>query len=148
MYRIMLNILYGSLLLWMFIYIGGQYILILSPFTIAYSYIYPYGAIALAIILFFAGKKWKSEERIAAGLFLLPDKITVHGYWGETLLLKANFIRDNNQYKIVQPYPSLSLIGFENRWYIQYNLHGKDEKIFLKDNLGASSEIRLDEMID
>lgn len=254
--RSILNFLYASLLIWVLIYILGRNFL-LTPFIIVYWYIYPYGAIAFAIIMLFMNSKWKSEERIAAWFFLLPiifsqvvpfvhnqvqlhlaapsdqlvmdfindefagignvldttfplinydtsnkkmevylkidpdiymdyyekmskkykgtdekfkhslirkiksifnlmtrfnkrnlvpDKITVSVYWGGSLLGKAYFIRDKDQYNMVEPYPDVSLIRANNKWYWKYRVDGQTGTIFLKERQGPDFEIGWDEM--
>lgn len=77
---------------------------------------------------------------------LVAENITVYCYWGESLLGKTNFTRDKDEYKMVEPYPDLSLLGEDNKWYLKYDVNGKEERVFLKERQGRDFEIRWDEM--
>jgi len=77
----------------------------------------------------------------------VPDKITVSGYWGEILILKAHYTREKKQYKLQEPYPEISLIGLDNRWYLNYNSNGTIERIIIREHQGPNFEKTLDRLI-
>jgi hypothetical protein len=61
----------------------------------------------------------------------IPNRITAYGYWGDKLIMKANFEKNRNKYKLVQPYPFVSLLGSVNNLQLQYELDNRKGSIEL-----------------
>lgn len=61
----------------------------------------------------------------------LPYTITAYGYWGDKLIMKATFQKNGKKYKLVQPYPFVSLVGSANRLQLQYEIDGQRGSIDL-----------------
>jgi hypothetical protein len=62
----------------------------------------------------------------------VPKQITVLGYWGDKFFLSAIYELNKNRYKLIQPFPNVSLVGLENKWFLQFEIEGKQERLFIK----------------
>ncbi|WEK56077.1 MAG: hypothetical protein P0Y55_08525 [Candidatus Cohnella colombiensis] len=62
----------------------------------------------------------------------VPNTITVFGYWGDELIMKAMFQKNKKKYRLIEPYPKVSLVGSKNeKLQLQYELLNKKSKIDL-----------------
>ncbi|MBW7476306.1 hypothetical protein K0T92_16355 [Paenibacillus oenotherae] len=61
----------------------------------------------------------------------IPNTITAYGYWGDELIMKATFQKNRNKYKLVQPYPFVSLLGSVNNLQLQFELDNRKGSIDL-----------------
>lgn len=62
----------------------------------------------------------------------VPKTITVSGYWGDELILKATFQKKQKKYILVKPYPNVFLVGSKNeKLQLQYEFSNRISKIDL-----------------
>lgn len=65
---------------------------------------------------------------------LVPKKVTLYGYWDDTLIVINHFIRSNGSYKLEQSDIPLRVVVQDRRWYLEYMNTETRERIFLVEN--------------
>ncbi|MFF2093343.1 hypothetical protein [Paenibacillus sp. NPDC058174] len=73
----------------------------------------------------------------------VPKTIEEHGYWGDTLILKANYEKSGGEYKLIPPYPDVSLVSTNGMWYLKYTVEGKEGEIYIADVPGVDINNKL-----
>ncbi|MBD3919752.1 hypothetical protein H8B09_13395 [Paenibacillus sp. PR3] len=75
----------------------------------------------------------------------VPRTITVYGYWGNDLIMRAVFRKNDKQwYQLVHPYPSISLVGDVNKLQLQYDFNNSKRSIDLSMEHLPTSYFRFD----
>ncbi|MFC6548416.1 hypothetical protein [Cohnella cellulosilytica] len=62
----------------------------------------------------------------------VPKTIIVKGYWGEEPVLTGYFTRGLKEYKLVEPYPQLALVGSQGIWYLEYESNGIRNRVMIE----------------
>ena len=62
---------------------------------------------------------------------LVADEVIVYGYWGDKVILKSYFEKENNEYNLIEPYPELTLASENNQWYLEYEDESDKYRIFV-----------------
>jgi hypothetical protein len=73
----------------------------------------------------------------------VPKKIIVKGYWGEELILTGYFTRGLKGYKLIDPYPQVSLIGSQGIWYLEYESNSSRKRVMIERVEGEDFKIDL-----
>ncbi|GGG86125.1 hypothetical protein [Paenibacillus radicis (ex Gao et al. 2016)] len=73
----------------------------------------------------------------------VPKTIEEYGYWGDTLILKANYKKSKGEYKLIPPYPDVSLVSANGMWYLKYTVEGKEGEIYIADVPGVNIHNKL-----
>lgn len=62
---------------------------------------------------------------------LVADKLIVYGYWGDDVIVKSYFKKENNEYNLIEPYPELTLASENNQWYLEHEEGNEKNRIFV-----------------
>jgi hypothetical protein len=62
---------------------------------------------------------------------LVADELIVYGYWGDDVIVKSYFKKENNEYNLIEPYPELTLVSENNQWYLEYKDESDKYRIFV-----------------
>lgn len=62
---------------------------------------------------------------------LIADNLIVYGYWGDKLIIKSYFEKEDNEYVLVEPYPSLALVSENKKWYLKYKVDDIESRVFI-----------------
>jgi|GEM_PF-1381882 len=73
----------------------------------------------------------------------VPKTIIVKGYWGKELILTGYFTRGLKGYKLIDPYPQISLIGSQGIWYLEYESNSNRQRVMIKRIEGEDFRIDL-----
>lgn len=67
----------------------------------------------------------------------------VKGYWGKELILTGYFTRGLKGYKLIDPYPQVSLIGSQGIWYLEYESNSNRKRVMIERIEGEDFKIDL-----
>ncbi|MET3846968.1 hypothetical protein [Paenibacillus sp. OAE614] len=62
----------------------------------------------------------------------VPSYIHVYCYWGDTLISKLNIKKKDGHYKLIEPYPTINLVGKEDSWFLEFEIDGIRDELFIK----------------
>ncbi|MNL39403.1 hypothetical protein D3C87_1616810 [compost metagenome] len=76
-----------------------------------------------------------------------PDTITTYCYWGKDQIFQAQYETSAGEYKMIKPYPVLTLKGENDSWYLHYILNGHHKSLFLKKAPHSNFQISLEPLL-
>jgi hypothetical protein len=74
-----------------------------------------------------------------AEVTVVPKKITLYGYWDDTLIVKNHFVLLDGKYKLEKSDIPLRVTVQDGYWYLAYTNNQILKKIFLHENKGTPS---------